>query len=90
MNKKTFVFLLMALISLVGIKFLQGHGTAKTPSFSWWENKDLGVYCRICPYDCFMPEGFVGKCGIRINYSGKLKILPSISRLSPSAEKLKG
>lgn len=34
-----------------------------------------GVQCRLCPYDCFLPEGARGRCKVRINYGGKIKTL---------------
>ena len=34
-----------------------------------------GVQCRLCPYDCFLPEGARGVCKVRINYGGKIKTL---------------
>ncbi len=37
----------------------------------WWEWSDRGaVRCLLCPHVCHIPEGGVGKCGIRKNYSG--------------------
>ena len=34
-----------------------------------------GVQCRLCPYDCFLPEGARGICKVRINSGGKVKTL---------------
>ena len=34
-----------------------------------------GVQCRLCPYNCFLPEGARGRCKVRINYGGKIKTL---------------
>ncbi len=34
-----------------------------------------GVQCRLCPYDCFLPEGARGRCKLRANYGGKIKTL---------------
>ncbi len=34
-----------------------------------------GVQCRLCPLDCFLPEGARGPCKVRINYGGKVKTL---------------
>lgn len=34
-----------------------------------------GVQCRLCPYDCFLPEGARGICKVRVNYGGKVKTL---------------
>ncbi|MEK7721944.1 MAG: hypothetical protein AAB359_06100, partial [Elusimicrobiota bacterium] len=34
-----------------------------------------GVQCRLCPYNCFLPEGVRGICKVRINYGGKVKTL---------------
>jgi hypothetical protein len=36
-----------------------------------------GVQCRLCPYNCFLPEGALGRCKVRINYGGKIKNLVS-------------
>ena len=34
-----------------------------------------GVQCKLCPYDCFLPEGARGVCIVRVNYGGKVKTL---------------
>ncbi|OGR41987.1 MAG: AmmeMemoRadiSam system radical SAM enzyme [Elusimicrobia bacterium GWA2_61_42] len=34
-----------------------------------------GVQCRLCPYNCFLPEGARGRCKVRINYGGRIKTL---------------
>ncbi|HAT71622.1 MAG TPA: AmmeMemoRadiSam system radical SAM enzyme [Elusimicrobia bacterium] len=34
-----------------------------------------GVQCRLCPYNCFLPEGVRGRCKVRINYGGRIKTL---------------
>ncbi len=34
-----------------------------------------GVQCRLCPYDCFLPEGARGLCKVRGNYGGRIKTL---------------
>lgn len=34
-----------------------------------------GVQCRLCPYNCFLPEGARGRCKVRINYGGQIKTL---------------
>ena len=34
-----------------------------------------GVQCRLCPYECFLPEGARGRCKVRMNYGGKIKTL---------------
>lgn len=34
-----------------------------------------GIQCRLCPQDCFLPEGARGKCKVRINYGGRIKTL---------------
>ena len=36
-----------------------------------------GVQCRLCPYECFLPEGARGRCQVRVNYGGKIKTLVS-------------
>ena len=34
-----------------------------------------GVQCRLCPFDCFLPEGARGPCKVRMNTGGRLKTL---------------
>lgn len=34
-----------------------------------------GVQCRLCPWNCFLPEGARGRCKVRINHGGKIKTL---------------
>ena len=34
-----------------------------------------GVQCKLCPFECFLPEGARGRCKVRLNYGGKLKTL---------------
>jgi len=34
-----------------------------------------GVQCRLCPYECFLPEGARGRCKVRMNCGGKIKTL---------------
>ena len=34
-----------------------------------------GVQCRLCPYECFLPEGVRGRCKVRMNCGGKIKTL---------------
>ena len=34
-----------------------------------------GVQCRLCPYNCFLPEGARGRCKVRVNYGGQIKTL---------------
>ncbi|MCM2267459.1 MAG: hypothetical protein NDI60_06745 [Elusimicrobiales bacterium] len=34
-----------------------------------------GVQCRLCPYDCFLPEGATGRCRVRVNCGGSIKTL---------------
>lgn len=34
-----------------------------------------GVQCRLCPFECFLPEGARGRCKVRANYGGKIKTL---------------
>jgi len=33
----------------------------------YWEKLDAGVLCKLCPNNCFLPEGTKGKCKVRIN-----------------------
>jgi len=34
-----------------------------------------GVQCKLCPFECFLPEGARGRCKVRVNYGGKIKTL---------------
>lgn len=34
-----------------------------------------GVQCRLCPWNCFLPEGARGRCRVRLNQGGELKTL---------------
>lgn len=34
-----------------------------------------GVQCRLCPWECFLPEGARGRCKVRANVGGKIKTL---------------
>jgi len=34
-----------------------------------------GVQCKLCPFECFLPEGARGRCKVRVNYGGKIKNL---------------
>jgi len=34
-----------------------------------------GVQCKLCPFECFLPEGARGRCKVRINYGGRIKTL---------------
>lgn len=34
-----------------------------------------GVQCRLCPYECFLPEGARGRCRVRMNCGGRIKTL---------------
>ncbi len=41
-----------------------------------WESQDcLGVQCKLCPFLCFLPEGFRGICRVRMNVGGRLRTL---------------
>ncbi|PIU19354.1 MAG: AmmeMemoRadiSam system radical SAM enzyme [Elusimicrobia bacterium CG08_land_8_20_14_0_20_59_10] len=50
-----------------------------------------GVQCRLCPHNCFLPEGARGRCRVRANYGGKLKTLaygkPAAVHLDPIEKK---
>ncbi|MDK2885619.1 MAG: pyruvate formate lyase activating enzyme [Thermosipho sp. (in: thermotogales)] len=39
---------------------------------TFFEEKDGGVVCNLCPHKCFLKEGQVGICGVRINENGIL------------------
>jgi pyruvate formate lyase activating enzyme len=55
------------------------------------QNVCNGVQCRLCPYNCFLPEGARGRCRVRANYGGKLKTLvyglPAAVHLDPIEKK---
>jgi|YelNatPaOPRAMG01_1025707.scaffolds.fasta_scaffold01893_20 pyruvate formate lyase activating enzyme len=38
----------------------------------FYEKIDHGVLCKLCPRHCYLPEGFRGKCRVRINRGDKL------------------
>ena len=50
-----------------------------------------GVQCRLCPYNCFLPEGARGRCKVRVNYGGRIKTLvygqPAAVNLDPIEKK---
>ena len=55
------------------------------------QNMCNGVQCRLCPYNCFLPEGARGRCRVRANYGGTLKTLvyglPAAVHLDPIEKK---
>lgn len=46
-----------------------------------WHTACNGVQCELCPYRCFLPEGAVGKCRLRVNYGGALKVAGTAGEL---------
>jgi pyruvate formate lyase activating enzyme len=38
----------------------------------FWEPKDMGVKCGLCPFNCYLPEGAKGLCRVRMNRGGTL------------------
>jgi len=46
-----------------------------------WHTACNGVQCELCPFRCFLPEGAVGKCRLRVNNSGTLKVSSSAGEL---------
>ena len=50
-----------------------------------------GAQCRLCPYECFLPEGARGRCRVRANYGGKVRTLayalPAAVHLDPIEKK---
>jgi len=50
--------------------FLKNNPSIKEAMF--YKVIDNGVQCELCPQHCFLPEGFRGKCRVRINSGGKL------------------
>jgi pyruvate formate lyase activating enzyme len=38
----------------------------------FWEPKDMGVKCGLCPFNCYLPDGAKGLCRVRMNRNGKL------------------
>ncbi|MCP4717119.1 MAG: AmmeMemoRadiSam system radical SAM enzyme [Deltaproteobacteria bacterium] len=41
----------------------------------FWERRDLGVQCTLCPHDCYLTEGARGKCRVRVNRGATLYTL---------------
>jgi len=46
-----------------------------------WHTACNGVQCELCPFRCFLPEGAVGKCRLRVNHGGALKLSSSAGEL---------
>lgn len=50
-----------------------------------------GVQCKLCPFECFLPEGARGVCKVRMNYGGRIKTLiyskPASVHLDPIEKK---
>jgi pyruvate formate lyase activating enzyme len=38
----------------------------------FWKRLDLGVKCRLCPFNCYLPEGSKGRCRVRMCRNGTL------------------
>lgn len=38
----------------------------------YWQTKDLGVQCTLCPQNCYLTEGAKGKCQVRMNRANRL------------------
>lgn len=78
---------LMAALSLCGAAFLAAYPPPSTfsrlaPAANPWVRDAMfsapicnGVQCRLCPFECFLPEGARGRCKVRVNYGGRLKTL---------------
>ena len=89
--RTTLLCFLFALVAAVGARWASYGG--KSPQvFQWEEKKDAGVQCHFCPYECYLPEGFVGRCGARVNDGQREKLIPvgSGEYLSPSSEAMPG
>lgn len=56
-----------------------GVGDARTPASkpeaAWWEAEGERVHCRLCPQDCRIAPGRVGRCRVRQNDRGTLRTL---------------
>ena len=39
---------------------------------AFYEQAPSGVKCRLCPWECLIPEGALGRCGVRRSKNGKL------------------
>jgi pyruvate formate lyase activating enzyme len=50
--------------------FIEHNPAIKEAMF--YHNTCNGVQCDLCPAECFLPEGFRGKCRVRINTGDKL------------------
>lgn len=42
---------------------------------AFWRPACNGVVCKLCPFECFLPEGARGRCKVRLNSGGRLKTL---------------
>ncbi|MCX7699233.1 MAG: radical SAM protein, partial [Candidatus Goldbacteria bacterium] len=57
----------------------------------FYKKIDHGVYCELCPRNCYLPEGFRGKCRVRINSGGRLYAMsyakPAAMNIDPIEKK---
>ncbi|HPD18406.1 MAG TPA: AmmeMemoRadiSam system radical SAM enzyme [Candidatus Goldiibacteriota bacterium] len=79
------VFLSVFFIAHTGTHFKDKLFFEKDKSIKeamFYHKTDHGVSCELCPRKCYLPEGFRGKCRVRINSGGKLY---AMSYAKPSA-----
>lgn len=87
-----FVLFICFFISVRGGKtVMAADGNPFVREAAFYEKKCGGVICRLCPHNCFLPEGARGKCRVRMNSGGKLKTLvygkPAAVHIDPIEKK---
>jgi len=50
-------------------------GNPSVAEARFWRPSCNGVVCKLCPFECFLPEGARGRCKVRLNSGGHLKTL---------------
>jgi len=53
----------------------QGAGAAGQRAASWWEAEGEHVHCLLCPQDCRIAAGRLGRCRVRQNDQGTLRTI---------------
>lgn len=71
LNMVISIFFISSLGDYLNDKLFFGKG-ASIKEAMFYKNVDHGVSCGLCPRKCYLPEGFRGKCRVRINSGGKL------------------
>ncbi len=98
----TALFLLLALNIFLAVFFITKLGAyfnnklflekdASIKEAMSYQSIDHGVLCGLCPRKCYLPEGFRGKCRVRINRGNKLYAMsyakPSAINIDPIEKK---